>query len=39
VAPALANALTDATGIRFHALPLGADRIYHAINEKFGNGG
>jgi CO/xanthine dehydrogenase Mo-binding subunit len=34
VAPALANALTDATSIRFRALPLGADRIYHAINEE-----
>jgi putative selenate reductase molybdopterin-binding subunit len=39
VAPALANALADATGIRFHSLPLGADRIYHAINEKFTDNG
>jgi putative selenate reductase molybdopterin-binding subunit len=31
VAPALANALTDATGIRFHDLPLTPDRIYSAI--------
>jgi putative selenate reductase molybdopterin-binding subunit len=31
VAPALANALADATGIRFHDLPLTPDRIYHVI--------
>jgi CO/xanthine dehydrogenase Mo-binding subunit len=31
VAPALANALADATGIRFHDLPLTPDRIYRAI--------
>ncbi len=34
VAPALANALADATGIRFHELPLAPDRIYHLIFEK-----
>lgn len=34
VSPALANALTDATGIRFHELPLAPDRIYRAIYEK-----
>jgi putative selenate reductase molybdopterin-binding subunit len=34
VAPALANALADATGIRFHDLPLTPDRIYGAIYEK-----
>jgi CO/xanthine dehydrogenase Mo-binding subunit len=34
VAPALANALADATGIRFHSLPLAPDRIYQAIAEK-----
>jgi CO/xanthine dehydrogenase Mo-binding subunit len=34
VAPALANALADATGIRFHALPLAPDRIYQAIAAK-----
>jgi putative selenate reductase molybdopterin-binding subunit len=33
VAPALANALTDATGIRFPELPLAPDRIYRAIAE------
>jgi CO/xanthine dehydrogenase Mo-binding subunit/aerobic-type carbon monoxide dehydrogenase small subunit (CoxS/CutS family) len=31
VAPALANALADATGVRFHSLPLAPDRIYQAI--------
>jgi CO/xanthine dehydrogenase Mo-binding subunit/aerobic-type carbon monoxide dehydrogenase small subunit (CoxS/CutS family) len=31
VAPALSNALADATGIRFHSLPLAPDRIYQAI--------
>ena len=35
VAPALANALEDATGIRFHDLPLAPDRIYKPIFEKF----
>ncbi len=34
VAPALANALADATGIRFHDLPLAPDRIYRLIFEK-----
>jgi len=33
VTPALANALTDATGIRFHDLPLAPDRIYRRIFE------
>jgi CO/xanthine dehydrogenase Mo-binding subunit/aerobic-type carbon monoxide dehydrogenase small subunit (CoxS/CutS family) len=28
VAPALANALADATGVRIHSLPLSADRIF-----------
>ncbi len=31
VAPALANAVRDATGVRFTALPLAADRIYEAL--------
>ncbi|EMY32301.1 molybdopterin binding aldehyde oxidase and xanthine dehydrogenase [Arthrobacter crystallopoietes BAB-32] len=31
VAPALANALRDATGIRFTSLPLARDRIYLAL--------
>jgi putative selenate reductase molybdopterin-binding subunit len=34
VAPALANALADATGIRFYDLPLAPDRIYRLIFEK-----
>jgi CO/xanthine dehydrogenase Mo-binding subunit len=36
VAAALANAVADATGIRFTALPLRADRIFPALWEKFG---
>jgi len=31
VAPALANAVRDATGMRFTALPLAADRIFEAV--------
>jgi putative selenate reductase molybdopterin-binding subunit len=31
VAPALANALTNATGVRFHSLPLAPDRIFKEI--------
>ncbi|CAM5673432.1 hypothetical protein SALBM135S_02329 [Streptomyces alboniger] len=31
VAPALANALRDATGIRFTALPLTRDRVWLAL--------
>ncbi|MGW2271174.1 molybdopterin-dependent oxidoreductase [Streptomyces yangpuensis] len=34
VAPALANALHDATGVRFRALPLTPDRIYSRLNEQ-----
>jgi CO/xanthine dehydrogenase Mo-binding subunit/aerobic-type carbon monoxide dehydrogenase small subunit (CoxS/CutS family) len=33
VAPALGNALADATGIRFHSLPFSADRIYARLAE------
>jgi putative selenate reductase molybdopterin-binding subunit len=33
VAPALANALADATGIRFHSLPLSADQIFSHLAE------
>lgn len=36
VAPALANALRDATGIRFTATPFAPDRIYAAIAERHG---
>jgi CO/xanthine dehydrogenase Mo-binding subunit len=34
VAPALSNALADATGVRFTDLPLAPDRIYRAVFEK-----
>ncbi len=33
VAPALANAVADATGVRFRETPFAADRIYRAILE------
>ena len=33
VAPALANALRDATGVRFTVLPLAADRIFDRVGE------
>jgi CO/xanthine dehydrogenase Mo-binding subunit len=33
VAPALANALHDATGVRYRALPLTPERIYGRLNE------
>jgi CO/xanthine dehydrogenase Mo-binding subunit/aerobic-type carbon monoxide dehydrogenase small subunit (CoxS/CutS family) len=33
VAPALGNALADATGIRFHSLPYSADRIFARLAE------
>ncbi|MFJ3788780.1 molybdopterin-dependent oxidoreductase [Kitasatospora sp. NPDC090091] len=33
VAPALANALADATGVRYRALPLTPERIYSRLNE------
>jgi CO/xanthine dehydrogenase Mo-binding subunit len=31
IAPALANALADATGVRFYSLPLSADRIFSGL--------
>ena len=34
VSPALANALADATGVRFRELPFTPDRIYHSIFER-----
>ncbi len=34
VAPALANAIADATGLRFRSLPLAPDRIYRAIVDR-----
>jgi putative selenate reductase molybdopterin-binding subunit len=36
IAAAMSNALADATGIRFSALPFKPDRIFSAIAEKFG---
>jgi putative selenate reductase molybdopterin-binding subunit len=36
VAAALGNALADATGIRFTAVPLKPDRLWPALHEKFG---
>jgi putative selenate reductase molybdopterin-binding subunit len=36
VAPALANALTDACGLRFHELPFRPDAIYHRMLEESG---
>lgn len=32
VAPALANAIADATGIRFHSTPIRVDRIWRALH-------
>jgi len=34
VAAALANAIRDATGVRFHATPFKPDRIYGAILDR-----
>ncbi len=34
IAPALANAIADATGVRFRALPFTPDRIYRPIVER-----
>jgi putative selenate reductase molybdopterin-binding subunit len=36
IAAALANAVADATGLRFTVLPLKADRLFPALHEKFG---
>jgi CO/xanthine dehydrogenase Mo-binding subunit len=36
VAPAMANALADATGVRFHSLPLSPDRIFSGLAELAG---
>jgi CO/xanthine dehydrogenase Mo-binding subunit len=35
VAAALGNALTDATGIRFTAVPFKPDQLWPALHEKF----
>ena len=37
-APAIANALYDAVGIRFSDLPLSADKIFLALDDQAGNG-
>jgi putative selenate reductase molybdopterin-binding subunit len=37
VAAALGNALADATGIRFTAVPFKPDRLWPALHEKFGS--
>jgi putative selenate reductase molybdopterin-binding subunit len=37
VAAALGNALADATGIRFTAVPFKPDRLFPALHEKFGS--
>jgi len=37
VAPALANAIRDATGIRLHATPFCADRIFHLFDAPEGS--
>ena len=34
VAPALANAVADATGVRFRSLPLSPERIYRQILDR-----
>ena len=37
VAAALGNAIADATGIRFTSVPFKPDRLFKALNEKFGS--
>jgi len=34
VAPAIANALADATGVRVNDLPLSAERVYRALRDR-----
>ncbi|KQU06329.1 aldehyde oxidase [Rhodococcus sp. Leaf7] len=34
VAPALANAIADATGVRMHELPMSADRVWRALRSQ-----
>ncbi len=36
VAAALANAVRDAVGVRLHALPMSADRVWRAVHEQEG---
>jgi CO/xanthine dehydrogenase Mo-binding subunit len=37
VAPAMGNAIANATGIRFTSTPFKPDRLFPALKEKFGN--
>jgi CO/xanthine dehydrogenase Mo-binding subunit len=37
VAPAMGNAIASATGIRFTSTPFKPDRLFPALNEKFGS--
>lgn len=39
VAPALANAIRNATGVRFSELPIARDKIYLGLKERFVTGG
>jgi CO/xanthine dehydrogenase Mo-binding subunit len=39
VAPALANAVRDATGVRLTALPMRRDRVWEAMGEQHGQAG
>ena len=34
VAPAIANAITDATGIRFNQIPINPERLWKALKER-----
>jgi putative selenate reductase molybdopterin-binding subunit len=34
VAPALANAIRDAVGVRLHHLPMSSDRVWRAVNDR-----
>ena len=34
VAPAIANAITDATGLRFNQLPISPERLWRAMKER-----
>jgi hypothetical protein len=38
VAPALANAIRDATGVRFTRLPLRRDRVWRGLASRAGTG-
>jgi CO/xanthine dehydrogenase Mo-binding subunit len=39
VAPAIANAVADAVGVRLRSLPLTAEKVYHALQDKAGHEG